>query len=151
MKAISVLCVECGKWIYYICTAVKRMTQTFLGNFGCRKCGGILESVNQEEQLCDEEETVREFAYLGDMVSAGGEYEPAMTVRTRCGWLVLMECGGLMYGKRLPLVLNWFVYATSVRLTILCVSEVWCLKENKMRICDREMHRQSNMWSAVQR
>ena len=32
----------------------------------------ILEAVEQEEKLCDEEETVIEFTYLGDMVSAVG-------------------------------------------------------------------------------
>ena len=30
-------------------------------------------------------ETVWEFTYLGDRVSAGGECEAAVTVRTRCG------------------------------------------------------------------
>ena len=33
---------------------------------------GILESVELEEKLCDEVETLREFTYLGDWVSAGG-------------------------------------------------------------------------------
>ena len=36
-------------------------------------------------QLCDEVETVREFTCLGDGMSAGGEYEAAVTARTRCG------------------------------------------------------------------
>ena len=35
--------------------------------------------------LCDEVETVCEFTYLGDMVSAGGGYEAVVTARTRCG------------------------------------------------------------------
>ena len=33
---------------------------------------GILEAVEQEERLCEEVETVREFTYLGHRVSAGG-------------------------------------------------------------------------------
>ena len=42
----------------------------------CKKCeGNIGESVQQEVSLCDEVETVREFMYLGDSVTAG----------TRCG------------------------------------------------------------------
>ena len=42
-------------------------------HFTCRKCeGNIGERVEQEERLCDEVETVREFPYLGDRVSAGG-------------------------------------------------------------------------------
>ena len=37
------------------------------------------------EKLCDEVETVREFTYLGDRMSAGGGCEAVVTVRTRCG------------------------------------------------------------------
>ena len=35
--------------------------------------------MEQEENLCDEVETVREFTYLGDWVSAGGVCEAAVT------------------------------------------------------------------------
>ena len=38
--------------------------------------------MEQEEKLCDEVETVRDFTYLGDRVSAGGGCEAAVTVRT---------------------------------------------------------------------
>ena len=33
----------------------------------------------QEEKLCGEVETVREFTYVGDSVSVGGGYEAAVT------------------------------------------------------------------------
>ena len=46
---------------------------------------GILETEKQEETLCDEVETVREFTYLGDRVSADGGCETAVTARTSCG------------------------------------------------------------------
>ena len=55
-------------------------------------------------------ETVREFTYLGDRVSAGGESEAAATARTRNGRLKLKECGELLYGRRFPLKLNGVVY-----------------------------------------
>ena len=35
----------------------------------------ILEAVKQEEKLCDDVETVRQFTYLGDRMSAGGGCE----------------------------------------------------------------------------
>ena len=47
-------------------------------------------------------ETVREFTYLGDMVSAGGGCEAAVTARASCGWVMLRECGELPNGKRFP-------------------------------------------------
>ena len=40
--------------------------------------------MEQEEKLCDEVETVSEFTYLGDIVSAGGECEAVVIARTRC-------------------------------------------------------------------
>ena len=60
--------------------------------------------MEQEEKLCDEVETVNEFTYLGDQVSAGGECEAAVTARTRCG------CGQLLYGRRFPLRLKGAAY-----------------------------------------
>ena len=76
----SVLCVQCGKWIHGRCARVKTVTPRFSRNFTCSKCeGNIVEAVDQKEKLCDEVKTVREFAYLGDRVSAGGGCEAAVT------------------------------------------------------------------------
>ena len=63
---------------------VKRVTRQFSAT--CRRCGwNITEAVEKNRQLCIEVETVREFTYLGDRLSAGGECEEAaVTVRTRC-------------------------------------------------------------------
>ena len=49
--------------------------------------GNIGEAVEQEVKLCDEVETVSEFAYLGDRTSAGGGCEAAVTASTRCAWV----------------------------------------------------------------
>ena len=52
--------------------------------FLCRKCeGNIGKAVEQEEKECDDVETVREFTYLGDRMSAGGGCEAAVTARIR--------------------------------------------------------------------
>ena len=49
------------------------VTPKFLRNFACRNYeGNNGKSVEQEEKLCHEVETVRKFTYLGDRVSAGG-------------------------------------------------------------------------------
>ena len=39
--------------------------------------------MEQEEKLCNEVETVREFAYLGDGLNSDGGCEAAVTVRTK--------------------------------------------------------------------
>ena len=49
--------------------------------FKCRRCeGNIGNAVEQGEMTCDELETVREFTYLGDRVSAGGRCEAAVNI-----------------------------------------------------------------------
>ena len=49
--------------------------------------------MEQEDKLCDEVETVREFTYRGDWVSDGGGCEAAVTAGTNCGWVRFRECG----------------------------------------------------------
>ena len=51
-------------------------------------------------------ETVKEFTYLGDRVSAGGGCEVAVTVILRCGLVKLRECVDLLCGRRCPLRLK---------------------------------------------
>ena len=40
VKANSVLCVKCGKWIHSRCAKVKRVTAKFSSTFASRKCEG---------------------------------------------------------------------------------------------------------------
>ena len=42
------------------------------GNLVCRKCEWKIRGSEQEVKLCDDVETVEEFTYLGDRMSAGG-------------------------------------------------------------------------------
>ena len=59
VKANSVLCLQCGKWIHSRLSGVKMVTPMFFFNFTCRKFEeNIGEAVEQEEKLCDEVETV---------------------------------------------------------------------------------------------
>ena len=89
--------------------------------------------MEQEETLCDEGETVREFTYLGDCMSAGGGCETAVTDRTRC-WVKFREFGEMLYGRRFPLMVKGAVYESYVGAAMLYGSEVWCLKESDMGI-----------------
>ena len=87
-----------------------------------------------DEKLCDDVETVREFTYLGDMVSAGGVCEVAVTARTGRGCVKFRECSELLYGWRFLLSLKGSVYESYVRPAMLYGSETWCLKKSEMRI-----------------
>ena len=76
-------------------------------------------------------ETVREFTYHGDRVSACEGCEAAVIARTRCVLAKFRECGQLLYGRRFPLKLKGTVYKSYVKPAILYGSEAWCLKERK--------------------
>ena len=93
--------------------------------------------MEQEEKLCDDVETVMEFTYLDDSLSAVGGCEAAVTARTRCGWDKFMEYSDLLYGKRFPLMLTAAVNKSYIRPTILHEGEAWCLKESEMIILRR--------------
>ena len=84
-----------------------------------------MEAAQQEEKSCDEVETLMEFTYLGDRVSASGGCEAAVTAGTRCGWAKLRECGELLYDRRFPLKQKVDVYKSYVRPAILYGSEAW--------------------------
>ena len=138
VKANSVLCLQCGRWIRGRCAGLKMVTPMFYRNFTCQTYeGNIGESVEQEEKLCDEVGAVREFTYLGDRVSADFGCEAAMTARTRCWWVKFSECGELLYGRRFPLRLKGAVYRSYVRSAILYGSEAFCLKEGETEILRR--------------
>ena len=43
--------------------------------------------MEQEERLCDEVKTVREFTYQGDRAGTDGGCKTVVTARTRCWWV----------------------------------------------------------------
>ena len=82
-------------------------------------------------------ETVREFTYLDNRVSAVGGCEAAVTARTIGGRAMSRECGELLYGRVYSLKLKQAVYKSHVRPAILCGSEEWWQKESEMGIVRR--------------
>ena len=99
-------------------------TPKFSINFTCIICDeNIGYSVEEKEKLCDEVETVREFPYLGERLSADGGCEAAVIARTRCGLVKFRECAELLYGWRFYLWLKGAVYWSYVWPVILYGSE----------------------------
>ena len=50
VKANSIMCLQCGKWIHSRCARMKMVTPKLSRNFACRKCeGNIGEAVEQEK------------------------------------------------------------------------------------------------------
>ena len=79
--------------------------------------------VEQEETLCDEVETVGEFAYYHDRVSACRGCEAAVTTGTRCGWVMLAKYDKLVNAKSLHLRLNWAIYKVYILDQKYCIGE----------------------------
>ena len=92
------------------------------------------EAVKQEVTLCYELELVREFAYLGDRMSACEGCEAAVTAGTICWWVKFRECGELLYGRKFPLKQKGAVCKSYVRPAVMCRDEACFLKESEMAI-----------------
>ena len=62
--------------------------------FVCSKCekATIGSGEEQQEEMCDEVETVKGFCYLGNRLNASGGFEAAVSARTRLRWEKLREC-----------------------------------------------------------
>ena len=138
VKANSLSCTKCGKWIHGRCAKIKRVSPSMARDFTCRRCetraGGVVEPV---EELCDEVETVKGFCYLGDRINASGGCEAAVTARARFGWVKFRECGEILHGRRFPLKMKGTFYRSCVRSVMLYGSETWCLRESEMAILRR--------------
>ena len=67
------------------------------------------------------------------MCACGG-CEDAVTARTRCEWVMFLECGELLYGRRFLLKLMEALCKSYVAPTALYGSEAWCLKGSQLKI-----------------
>ena len=75
--------------------------------------------MNLIEKLCDEQETVNGFCYLGNRLYASGGCEVTVTERVRIGCVRFRECGELLLATRFSLKKKGKVYRCCVRLAIL--------------------------------
>ena len=96
-----VLCTKCNQWIYGKCFKLKKVTPSAARFFVCNMCDKAINGAGEEQQevMCDEVETVKEFCYLGNRLNASGGCEVAVTARTRLGWKKFRECGEILFGK----------------------------------------------------
>ena len=93
----------------------------------------------------DKLEVVASFCYLGDMLSAGGGCEMAVTTRVKTAWKKFMELLPVLTSCHLSYKTRGHVYSSCVRSAMLHASETWPLtKTNLQRLQrnDRAMIRQ---------
>ena len=93
----------------------------------------------------DKLEVVASFCYLGDMLSAGGGWEMAVTTHVKTAWQKFRELLPVLTSRHLSYKTRGHVYSSCVRSAMLHASETWPLtKTNLQRLQrnDRAMIRQ---------
>ena len=93
----------------------------------------------------DKLEVVASFCYLGDMLSAGGGCEMAVTTHVKTAWKKFRELLPVLISRHLSYKTRGHVYSSCVRSAMLHASETWPLtKTNLQRLQrnDRSMIRQ---------
>ena len=136
--ANSILCTCCQKWIHKKCSGITgRLREIPL--FKCSFCltPPLQEDISPNIRLGGAEyDSVKQFCYLGDMITA------SRTVRVRCGWKKIRELLPLLTSRALSLVIKVKIYSACVRSVILYGAETWPVKAddlNRLERTDRMM------------
>ena len=87
-------------------------------------------------------EVVAYFCYLGDMLSAGGGCEIAVTTRVKTAWKKFRELLPVLTSPHLSYKTFGHVYSSCVRSAMLHASETWPLTKTNLQRNDRAMIRQ---------
>ena len=90
----------------------------------------------------DKLEVEASFCYLGDMLSAGGGCEIAVTTRVKTAWKKFRELLPVLTSRHLFYKTRGHVYSSCVRSAMLHASETWPLTKMNLQRNDRAMIRQ---------
>ena len=85
VKANSVICLGCKKWVHKKCSGIKGALTKVKGQFKCKRCVDGVARSDVVEELGGGIERVESFVYLGDKLNAGGGSLSAVTARVRVG------------------------------------------------------------------
>ena len=100
VKANSVLCIGCEKWVHKIYGGVKCALKKLEGTFKCKRCvNGVLNRV-AEKDLNDGIERVKSYVYLEDKLNADGGCLSTVTARVRVGWMKFRDLSGVLCGRK---------------------------------------------------
>ena len=85
----------------------------------------------------DKLEVVASFCYLGDMLSAGGGCEMAVTTRVKNAWKKFRELLPVLTSRHLSYKTHGHVYSSCVRSAMLYASEIWPLTKTNLQRLQR--------------
>ena len=90
----------------------------------------------------DKLEVVASFCYLGDMLSAGGGCEMAVTTRVKTAWRKFRELLPVLTSRHLSYKTRGHVYSSCLGSAMLHASETWPLTKTNLQRNDRALIRQ---------
>lgn len=131
----SILCTTCNRWVHKRCSGISGSLDAATSTFKCRKC-----SNSQHPQAQDMEDitisgatfgAVKTFCYLGDVLSAAGGVDQAVTSRVRSGWKRFHELAAFLT-SRAPLKIKGKVYVACIRSSMTYGCETWPLKSDQV-------------------
>ena len=144
----SIYCNGCKLWVHKKCSGLQRLTPN--PDYRCARCMGNARPIDGRPQSevqvgPDKLKVVASFCYLGDMLSAGGGCEMAVTTCVKTAWKKFREQLPVLTSRHLSYKTRGHVYSSCVRSAMLHASETWPLtKTNLQRLQrnDRAMIRQ---------
>ena len=137
VKANSVLCKGCNKWVHKKCSGVKGALTKVEGTFKCKRCIIGVANVESKAGMNEGIDRVESFVYLGDKLNAGGGCLNAVTSRVRVGWMKFRELNGVLCGKKWSLKMKGKVYKTCVRTAMVYAGETWVMRKEEERVLQR--------------
>ena len=98
----SIMCKECEKWVHKKCSGIKGSLRAANGKFICKCCQappatGAAGKWDMEDG--SEIEVMEKFCYLGDIESANGTAEVAVTNRIQCDWNTFRQLAHVLTAK----------------------------------------------------
>ena len=131
VKANSILCAGCRKWVHKRCSGVKGALKKVEGVFRCKTCvKGVLDMEKEKGMSCGVER-VDSFVYLGNKLNAGGGCLSAVTARVRVGWMKFRELSAVLCGRKWSMKMKGKVYRSCVRAAMVYGSETWVMKKEE--------------------
>ena len=128
VKANSVMCTKCGKWVRGRCAKMKRVTLSLAKDFVCKEYFETIERIvepDEELSFFDQVEFAKSFLLFGDRLKTSGGSEAEVIARMGIGWIKFRECGELLYGRRFLLEIKERIPKSCVRSAMLFGSETW--------------------------
>ena len=132
----GVCCGGCRLWVHGKCGGLQGLTPG--PDCGCARCMGNARPIDGRPQSevqvgPDKLEVVASFCYLGDMLSAGGGCEMAVTTRVKTAWKKFRELLPVLTSSRLSCGARGRVCGSCVRSAMLHASETWPLTKTNLQ------------------